>query len=347
MKNIISTLILALVLIGCTSKKNTEIKINRVSFSYSILKGLEPENGITRRDPSDVIKVGDMYYLWYTKTEIAEFGYSGYNASIWYASSKDGKTWEEKGEAIPRGNTGSWDAYSVFTPNILVAKRKYYLFYTGVKPTPGNPDGKFENNSETDITAIGLTVSDSPDGPFVRISSKPVLEVNDSGDYFDSYRIDDACLVYRNNKYYLYYKGRNRKYGENGPRHTKLGVAIAENPAGPYKKYENNPIIASGHEVMVWPYQGGIMALLSSHGPEGKTLQYAEDGLNFKKIASFGDDYPKAPGSYRLGNFGDASQQEDGISWGISMFYGDKKKNKWPHLFRYEIKLEESKDKIK
>jgi len=46
-------ILLLLVLIGCNSKKNTEIKINSVSFSYSILKGLEPENGVTRRDPSD------------------------------------------------------------------------------------------------------------------------------------------------------------------------------------------------------------------------------------------------------------------------------------------------------
>ncbi len=341
MKNTISTLILLLALIGCTSKKNTEVKINSVSFSYSILKGLEPENGVTRRDPSDVIKVDGTYYLWYTKTGITEPGYSGYNASVWYAGSKDGETWEEKGEAIPKGNTGSWDAYSVFTPNILVAEGKYYLFYTGVKPTPGNKEGKFENNTETDITAIGLAVSDSPNGPFVRVSSKPILEISDSIDFFDNYRIDDACMVYRNNKYYLYYKGRNQKHGKKGPRQTKLGVAIADKPYGPYIKYENNPIIKSGHEVMVWPYQGGIMALLSNTGPEGKTLQFSEDGISFKKVASFGDDFPQAPGSYRVGNFKDASKQDEGISWGISMYKGNRKLNKWPHLLRYEIKLEE------
>lgn len=340
MKNIINTLILVFVLIGCTSEKNIDIDINEVSFSYSTLKGLEPENGICRRDPSDVILVNAIYYLWYTKTYKQ---YSGYDASIWYASSKDGEIWEEKGEAISRGEIGSWDEYSVFTPNILKASGKYYLFYTAVRPTPGNPDGKFENNSETDITAIGLTVSDSPDGPFVRFSPKPVLEISDIPDNFDSYRIDDACIVYRNNKYFMYFKGRSRKYGKEGPRHTKLGVAISERPEGPYKKYENNPIITSGHEVMVWPYKKGIMALLSDHGPEGKTLQYAPDGINFKKVTSFGDDYPKAPGSYRLGDFKDASKQEKGINWGISMFYGNKEK--WPHLLKYEIKLAESREK--
>lgn len=314
--------------------KNTEIGIQKVSFSYSILKGLEPENGVCRRDPSDIINVDGTYFVWYTKTEKQ---YSGYNASIWFATSIDGETWQERGEALPRGSLGSWDEFSVFTPNILKASGNYYLFYTGVKPTPANPERIFENNNETDITAIGIAVSDDPNGPFVRVSQKPILEVSRNSDDFDSYRVDDACIVYKNNKYFLYYKGRGLKFGEEGPRHTKLGVAIAENPEGPYTKYKGNPIITSGHEVMVWPYKRGVMTLLSAHGTEGKTLQYASDGLNFKKVASFGNDYPKAPGSYRIGDFTDASIQEKGIRWGISMFYGNKEK--WPHLLKYNIQL--------
>ena len=71
-----------------------------------------------------------------------------------------------------------------------------------------------------------------------------------------------------------------------------------------------------------------------------KIIVSKNDGINFKKVASFGNDYPKAPGSYRVDNFRDASILDEGIDWGISMFYGDKKKNIWPHLFRYEIKLD-------
>ena len=335
MKNSILLLIVIFLLIGCASKNST--KIDEVSFSYSILEGLEPENGTCRRDPSDVILVDGVYYLWYTKTDKQ---YSGYDASIWYAVSKDGEIWEEKGEAIGRGEKDSWDEYSVFTPNILKASGKYYLFYTGVKPTPGNPDRKFENNAETDITAIGLTVADSPDGPFERVSPEPVLEISDLPDDFDSYRIDDACIIYKDKQYRMYYKGRSIKHGKEGPRNTKMGVAIAKNPEGPYAKYKNNPIITSGHEVMVWPYNNGVMALISEHGPEGKTLQFASDGLRFNRIASFDADYPKAPGSYRQGNFTDASMQEKGIDWGVSMDYGNKEK--WPHLLKYTMSLKTS-----
>ena len=41
-----------------------------------------------RRDPSDVIKVGDLFYVWYSKGKISP----GYDATLWYATSPDGKT---------------------------------------------------------------------------------------------------------------------------------------------------------------------------------------------------------------------------------------------------------------
>ena len=165
---------IAVILFACGHKKvaPAQVQVKEVSFEYSLLKGLEPEQGVCRRDPSDVIKVNETYYVWYTRTEKQ---YSGYDASVWYATSSDGENWTEKGEALARGKEGSWDAFSVFTPNILKAGQRYYLFYTGVKPTPGNPEGLFENNSETDITAIGLAVADSPDGPFTRLSDQSHL----------------------------------------------------------------------------------------------------------------------------------------------------------------------------
>jgi hypothetical protein len=38
------------------------------SFSYHGLKGLEYEEGISRRDPSTIIKVEDTYYVYYTRS---------------------------------------------------------------------------------------------------------------------------------------------------------------------------------------------------------------------------------------------------------------------------------------
>lgn len=337
-----------LLTINCKTKDKEQKKVptvkkeatqKKASYKYTKLTGIGEEENLTRRDPSDVIKVDNQYYIWYTKTDKA---FSGYNASIWYATSTNGINWDEKGEAIPRGAKDSWDSYSVFTPNVLKANNKYYLFYTGVKPTTGNIEGEFENNSTTDITALGLVVSDSPDGPFVKVSEKPVLEVSNINDDFDSYRIDDACVLYREGKYWLYYKGRSAKYGADGPRYTKMGVAIAEEPQGPYVKYKNNPITNGGHEVMVWPYKEGVMTMLSSHGVEGKTIQYAKNGVDFSVIGSIDDNYPKAPGYFRFDDFKGKDAEEGNITWGISMFYGDRTNNIWPYLLRYDIEIEDA-----
>lgn len=37
-------------------------------FSYQPIKGLGYEKGVHRRDPSSIIKVGDLYYVWYTRS---------------------------------------------------------------------------------------------------------------------------------------------------------------------------------------------------------------------------------------------------------------------------------------
>jgi Neuraminidase (sialidase) len=185
---VVLTLITIFVLGSCSHKRNTtgtkdhgidtqgdlqgtvldkvRKELAAVVFESDTVPGIGHETGCTRRDPSDVIKVDDTWYVWYTKV----YGRSpGYWGTIWYATSKDeGYTWEEKGEALGIGAEGSFDSQAVFTPNILYARGKYYLFYTGVKPTPGRTDGVFENNSTNDFTAIGVAGANSPDGPFSR-----------------------------------------------------------------------------------------------------------------------------------------------------------------------------------
>ncbi|MGH9343225.1 MAG: hypothetical protein ACRD19_05630, partial [Terriglobia bacterium] len=67
-------------------------------FGYRSLEGLGPEQGVTRRDPSDVIRVRGVYYVWYTKVEQGPgvFAYpSGYSGAIWYATSRNGLHWTE------------------------------------------------------------------------------------------------------------------------------------------------------------------------------------------------------------------------------------------------------------
>jgi len=317
-----------LVLCGYAAEVNS-IDVGDVTFSYSNVTGIGLEPGFCRRDPSDVIKVGDTFYVWYTKVpQKAHLYPSGYNGDVWYATSTDeGQSWEEKGLAVPRGEDGAFDAFSTFTPNIVVWQRKYYLYYTAVA-------NGFKNTGYVEIgkTKIGVAVADSPDGPWTKPASNIMIEPSPDHARFDSYRTDDSCVVIRDGKVWLYYKGRQW----NGtPRETHMGVAVADNPLGPFKKQNDGKFIQdSGHEVMVWPYKQGIMSLASNVGPNGRSLFYAADGISFKVVKPGLRNLPIAPGSYRADLSGEPAY-DDGITWGIAMVLGHH-----PYLRRYEINIQ-------
>lgn len=290
-----------------------------VTFLRAELTGIGKENKVMRRDPSDIIKVGDLFYVWYSKGTISP----GYDATVWYATSKDGKAWEEKGIALGKGEKESWDGASVFTPNILVADNKYYLFYTGTsKPYAKrfNPDSK-----------IGIAISGSPDGPWERIEANPVIKNSDKEEDFDSHLVDDACLIKRQGKYWLYYKGR--QLGRS-PAHTQMGLAIADKPEGPYVKHEANPVIPGNHEVVIWPQGTGVTALIGRTGPKEiiNTVRYAEDGINFTKVfATQGEVW--AGGTYRPEAFTDSGKGEY-PTWGVEIA---RAKKSLPFIGRFDI----------
>ena len=307
-----------------------------VWFEYRNLTGVGYEEGVSRRDPSDILKNDGQYYVWYTripavtKDEPTPLYNSGYYGTVWYATSSDGFTWVEKGQALAPGEEGAFDSHAVFTPNILEHKGKYYLYYTAVKPTPGNPDKAFENNSETDITAIGVAVADAPEGPFVRVSKEPVLEVSDVPDDFDSYRVDDASLLVKDDKIWLYYKGRSRKHGNSGPRHTQMGVAFADQPEGPYQKYPS-PLLDRSHEVLIWNQDDGVAALASI----SQSINLAPDGVDFSIEHENLRQIPRAPGLYRPHLTDPSIRTIPG--WGI----GHARKDGHIFLMRFEIKSSE------
>ena len=302
---------------GVTAMGQAEIET--VTVSHSALQGIGVEQGVMRRDPSDVIKVGDLYYVWYSKGKISP----GYDATVWYAASLDGHVWTEKGMALAKGKPGTWEGASVFTPNIMVAEGRYWLFYSGVSrpfsKKPFNPDSK-----------IGIAVSDSPNGPWQRLATNPALKNSDNPDDFDSHLVDDACLIVREGKYHFYYKGR--QMGK-GPGQTKMGLAIADYPQGPYVRHEANPVIPGNHEVLVWPQGKGVAAMIGTTGPKDITnsILYAEDGLHFTKthIVKNG---PWAGGAYRPEAF-TQSGKGDIPQWGVEI---GRAKGSLPFLKRFD-----------
>jgi hypothetical protein len=317
----------------------------KIEFQETLLKGdFAPDSTYVRRDPSAVIKVGDTYYTYFTRgTRYGENGrikfFPWAECDVWCASSKDGITWKEEGLAVGRGAAGTFDDESVFTPEILEHKGKYYLVYQCVKA----PYVHRVKNT------VGMAVAHSPLGPWKKID-KPILEPTNNGMWdkgtedevtkkgdFDSHKVHDPCLLFYNNKFYLYYKGE--RMGEekmHGQREIKWGVAISENPEGPYIKSEYNPITNSGHEVCVWPYNGGIALIHTDDGPERHTIQWSPDGINFEIMGTIGKT-PKAFGIFRTKNHD--KNPIEGIKWGLCHAYGgDYWRTSYNYIKRFEIK---------
>ncbi|MGB2129135.1 MAG: glycoside hydrolase family 117 protein [Flavicella sp.] len=309
-------------------------------FRYKPIKGLGYEEGVHRRDPSSIIKVDGIFYMWYTYC--TETTSSWLNADLWYATSTDGITWEEQGPAVTRGEKGSWDDYSVFTTNILVANGKYYLTYQART--------FFEQRN-----TIGMAWADSPRGPWTKLP-EPILKTTPDGKLIDEHKtgfsqfknciepgswdsgaIHDPGVIVKDGKFFLYYKGH--PVGEKMFADSKWGVAIADKPEGPYIKSKYNPVTNSGHEVWVFPWKTGIAALVDWAGPEKGTVQYSEDGINFEVITSL-EDIPPAGGAYIADKFTD-SKDGQGFDWGVC-HYG---RSRWTFLVRFECDLKRDSQK--
>jgi hypothetical protein len=315
-KQLLTTLLLAIAPAAIAS-------LPVVEATFSPASGIGPEAGVMRRDPSDIIKVSDLYHIWYSKGKFSH----GYDASIWHATSQDGHAWTEQGEALPRGREGAWDEQSVFTPNILVAEGRYWLFYTAVpKPFVASGPGLTR-------TAIGVASADSPSGPWKRFDGNPVLAPRGDESHFDGVRVDDACLIVRNGKYLLYYKGRQGI--KTTPYETKMGLAIATRPQGPYSRVQDGPVIHGGHEVLVWPQGKGVAALLSNHGPEDlkSRIHYSDDGIHFTPTHRIAPT-PSGAGAYRPDAFTDSKLGRP-ITWGIHIL---NRKDSLPSLERFDLR---------
>ena len=304
------------------------------------------EEGVIRRDPSAVLKVDGTYYCWYTKGvgETVGFGSGDPDAKVfpwdqtevWFASSKDGWEWKEEGCAIGHGPPGSYDDRACFTPEVLEHEGRFVLVYQTVK-------APYTNRV---IEEIAMATADSPHGPWTK-SPAPIVSPSQDGEWlgdednrfhvkskgsFDSHKTHDPCLLFFNDRFYLYYKGETM--GEEltmGGREIKWGVAVADKLEGPYVKSPYNPITNSGHEVCCWNYKDGIAAMLITDGPEKNTIQFAPDGINFE-IMSHIKWGPEAAGLVK--SLDTDREPLAALDWGVCHQYDDSWN--WNYIRRFE-----------
>ncbi len=98
-----------------------------------------------------------------------------YSTSVHAYESADGRSWDYRGEVLPRGGTGAWDAGGVATPTACVTGGRILVAYSG----RGRPDGAGPRS-------IGLAAATTPSGPFVRRTDPIVSETG---------QLDDPILV--------------------------------------------------------------------------------------------------------------------------------------------------------
>ncbi|MBK1878950.1 family 43 glycosylhydrolase [Pelagicoccus mobilis] len=291
-------------------------------FRYTKIEGLDYAGGdgtVSRRDPSKVILENGKYYMWYTKrdTPVPPIGASRAAqatdtipatdwdlADIFYATSKDGFTWEEQGLAVPRPAkpTPGWRA--IATPDILKWKGKFYLYYQ----TFDEPSGL-----RGDYCSIGVAYADSPDGPWTH-AEKLAVPTGAKGEW-DQFAVQDPTPLDKDGKVYLYYKAA---FNRPGTVWSGIGLATASDPLGPFEKHELNPIQNSGHEICFFPFKEGLASLVIRDGPEHFTIQYAEDWVNFE-IKAITEMMPIGPNGYIPDAFTD-SKNGRGITWGVCHF---------------------------
>lgn len=291
-------------------------------FRYTELNGFDYHDGdgtITRRDPSKVIFANGKYYVWYTyrNTPTSPKGPKLCNdtipsadwdlSEIWYATSEDGFTWEEQGVAIPRPPKPNVGWRSVTTTDILEWEGKYYLYYQGFMEASG---------TRGDDCPVAVSFADSPDGPWTAYNQ--IVIPNGAEGEWDQYSIHDPYPLVHEGKIYIYYKSDFGKDEEHPKLVRMQGLAIADNPLGPFEKYPLNPVINSGHETTLFPFKEGVAALVSRDGNEHFTIQYAEDWVNFE-IASIVELMPVAAGPFVPDAFTNTADGR-GITWGLSHF---------------------------
>ena len=298
---------------GCKAEYDNEFYTR---FKYSEVQGLSDDGFISRRDPSKVIKVGALYYVYYTCRDTGnnlvpagedddthpsvDWDLSDINVAV----SRDGFTWEEKGPALGRSAKGHFGCRSLSTPDILPWKGRYYLFVQ-----------VYSDLIRRDACPVGVAISDSPEGPF-ELQEREIIPQGSEGSWDNTSIHDPYPLIYRG-KIHLYYKGAPACRNDPQCIHLAQGVTIGDSPEGPFVKHSANPVLNSGHETMLWPYREGIAALQIRNGNEANTVQYSPDGLNFQ-LKAIVDMPPNAGGPY-IPDLSADDCDGRGVLWGLSI----------------------------
>ena len=238
----------------------------------------------------------ELYYLYFSRWPKSLGHYAWVtNSEVAYATSDNPLgPFEFKGIAISGSGGDNWDATTIHNPTVIKIGSKYYMYCMGTKGKStfeGKPSMKDSNWWEyRNNQRVGVAVADKPGGPWTRYE-KPCIDVTNGS--FDALLTSNPTAAQGpDGRIYMVYKAAS-----DGPRpiggSVICGVAIADNPLGPFVKQPEpimvNPIEGwSVEDPFIW-YQGDrfyalvkdFQGYFTKQGKHTVALFEAMDGINW------------------------------------------------------------------
>ncbi|MHC4533277.1 MAG: glycoside hydrolase family protein [Planctomycetota bacterium] len=165
---------------------------------------------------------------------------------MWYSGCSDKERWSI-GLATASHPLGPWKKYEGnpvlkdfgYLGGVVKVDGKYRLYSAHPihMPWAGWAEGKSRSRGyHTDYSPLAVAVGDSPQGPFEKYHSNPLMVRGNTGDWDDG-GISEAEVLYNNNMFHMFYGG-TRSYG---PRLESIGYAYSFDGFKWYK-YSRNPV---------------------------------------------------------------------------------------------------------
>ena len=300
---------------GKANDKTIPAELKTAEVRVSPAHGLKG-NGFVRWDSSNILRIGQKYHVWYTRVREGLKRNEAHMPNvlqIWMATSEEGRHWTEHGKVLPPSKPGAWHERARHAPHVVPWNGKYYLFFSSISGI----HEPYDEETRSREKHIGLAVADRPGGPYEHVHDTPILSPSLDPKAFDHYLIDDPCIIRRDGKFWLYYKGRNSETSQ-----CWLGVANSEKITGPFKRPQAEPVCdANWHTGCVWPHRDGVAGIV-----DWKCLAYSSDGLHFRlgaKIGGICDAGVFCPDAF------DDTQNGRGITWGLSHRGGPNQIFRW------------------
>lgn len=224
-----------------------------------------------------------LYFSFWPKSDSFDNDWVIYSKIGYAVSDNPYGGFEYCGIALDSG-TG-WDSGAVHNPAVIRHNGKYYMYYMG---NHGNGEYWSHRNNQR----IGVAVASSPHGPWQRFDT-PVIDI--TKDSFDSLMTSNPSVTIGDDgKFYMIYKAVTAIDNHIAGGAVICGIAVADDPVGPFKKYDKSVMVNPEHhysveDAFIWHENGHFYVLakdfqgyFTKAGKGSVALFISDNGLEWK-----------------------------------------------------------------